>query len=112
MRRRRSQDEIRKILLNPAAAYKSPAAILADNELTKENKIEILRRWEYDACEVSVAGEEGMQASDGELLQQIVRAIGSLTGEINTKRTPPTKQGGLDRLSVKPKHSSRSGQKS
>lgn len=112
MRRHKTEDELRKILLNPAATYTSPAAILADEALTKENKIEILRRWEYDACEESVAGDEGMQASDGELLQQIVRALGSLTGEINTKRTPPTKQGGLDRLSVKPKHSSRSGQKS
>ena len=84
---------------------------MADKLLTKEDKIEALRRWEYDACEVSVAGEEGMQASDGELLQRIVRALRSLTGEINTKRTPPTKQGGLDRESVTPKHRSGNGKK-
>jgi hypothetical protein len=28
-------------------------------------KLEILRRWEYDACEISVAEHEGMAAKDG-----------------------------------------------
>ncbi len=97
-------DQLRKILFDPAAAYASPAEIVADQNLTKEDKIEILRRWEYDACEMSVAGDEGMAAVDGELLRQIISALTSLTGTIDTDRTPPTKQGGLDRSSVTSKH--------
>ena len=69
--------------------------------LTKEQKVEILRRWEYDASEESVAAEEGMGEAEAMLLQQIVHALQSLTVELNLNHTPPTKQGGLDRSAVK-----------
>ena len=94
---------LKKALLDPPAVFESPADILADTILTKEQKIEILRRWEYDASEVSVAEDEGMSAKNGDLLQQILRALQGLVGKIDTDRTPPTKQGGLDRQALKPR---------
>jgi len=97
------QDKLRKILLDPSDYFASPANVLEDKELTQEEKVEILRRWEYDACEESVAAEEGMRDTDGELLQQILRALESLVGKIDSDHTPPTKQGGLDYRSVKPR---------
>ena len=97
----KATDKFSKILLDPAAVYSSPAGVLADEKLSAAAKIEVLRRWEYDARELSVAGDEGMQASDGELLQQISRALRSLSVEIDAEHTPPTKQGGLDRSSLK-----------
>lgn len=95
------EGRLEKALLDPPAVFESPADVLADRTLTKEQKIEILRRWEYDASEVSVAEEEGMPAGNGEVLQQILYALHDLVGEIDTDRTPPTKQGGLDRQALK-----------
>ena len=92
-----NDERYQRALLDPPDIFGSPAEILSDQELTKAQKIEILRRWEYDACEISVAEDEGMASNDGKLLQEILLAIASLVGPFDSDRTPPTKQGGLDR---------------
>ena len=100
----RTESELNKVLLDPAASFRSPADVLASEAFDRQDKIEILRRWEYDAVEMSVASDEGMTGPNGaELLQQIVSALRELSGDIDTDHTPPTKQGGLDRSAVKPK---------
>ncbi len=93
-------DGIAKALLHPSAVFQAPADVLADETLTRQQQIEILRRWEYDECEISVAEDEGMPARDGETLKQILQALKELVGEIDTNDTPPTKQGGLPRGAV------------
>ncbi|NNJ77443.1 MAG: hypothetical protein HKP56_20045 [Anderseniella sp.] len=104
MKNHRSESELEKALLDPAASFKSPADVLNSQRFSQRDKIEILRRWEYDAVEMSVAGEEGMVGPNGgDLLQQIVIALRDLAGDIDTDHTPPTKQGGLARYSVKPR---------
>ena len=105
MKGHRTENEFREALLDPAAAFGSPADVLTSRRFSEQDKIEILRRWEYDANEQSVACEEGMSGPDnvGALLQQIVSSLRELTGDIDTDHTPPTKQGGLTRSSVKPK---------
>lgn len=100
----RTESELTKVLLDPAASFRSPADVLASEAFDRQDKIEILRRWEYDAVEMSVASDEGMTGPNGaDLLQQIVSALRELSGDIDTDHTPPTKQGGLDRSAVKPK---------
>ena len=104
MKNHRTESELEKALLAPAASFRSPADVLTSQRFTKEDKIEILRRWEYDAVEMSVASEEGMIGPNGgDLLQQIVTGLRHLTGDIDTDHTPPTKQGGMARSSVKPR---------
>ena len=95
--------DLEKALLDPAGEFSSPDELLNKVGLTKEQKVEILRRWEYDAREESVAAEEGMGEAEAMLLQQIVRALQSLTEELDLHHTPPTKHGGLDRSAVKTK---------
>lgn len=94
-------ERMKQALLDPPSVFRTPAAVMSDKTLTNEQKIEILRRWEYDACEISVAEEEGMPARNGETLQQILRALQKLVGEMNTDETPPTKQGGLSRAALR-----------
>jgi len=96
-----SHPELEAILLDPAAAYKSPADVAADARFDTRDRIEILRRWEYDAAECSVATEEGMPGGNGNLIAEIIKALQDLGAEIDTDRTAPTKQGGLDRSSVR-----------
>jgi hypothetical protein len=74
-----------------------PNDVLSDPDLTDTQKIEVLRRWEYDASEVSVAEEEGMAHTDGITLYQVLQALHQLVPDIDSDRRPPTKQGGLDR---------------
>ncbi len=44
--------DLRKAMLNPTAVFRGPEDVLQRDELTREQKIEILRRWEYDALEL------------------------------------------------------------
>jgi hypothetical protein len=52
--------DVEKALLYPGLVFKTPQELLANNELSREQKIEILRRWEYDVRQLQVAEEEGM----------------------------------------------------
>ncbi len=92
-----------QILLDPATAYRSPEQVLADSRFSFGQKIEILRRWEYDAVELSVATEEGMPGQGADLLPDIIAALKELGAEIDTEHTATTKQGGLDKSSIRRK---------
>lgn len=91
---------ISRALLDPAAEYETPDDVLNDPALSEAQKIEILRRWEYDASEISVAEEEGMAHVDSVTVGQVLLALHKLVPDIDTERSPPTKQGGLDRTAV------------
>lgn len=84
-----------KALLDPASVFAAPEEVLDRAELTKDQKIDILRRWEYDASEVAVAEEEGMVDGNPLMLQRVLLALESLTGGTSAEHTPPTKQDGV-----------------
>ena len=52
--------DFERALLNPAREFAHPKDVLADMSLTLEQKVKVLRRWEYDALELEVAEEENM----------------------------------------------------
>lgn len=93
--------DIEKALLDPASIFAAPEEVEAEARLSLEQKIEILRRWEYDAAELAVAEEEGMPGGNGETLQRVVAALDRLAGGYDPGRSPPTKQGGLPRGALK-----------
>ena len=95
------EHRLAKAILDPPSVFDTPQDVLTDEDLTTSQRIEILRRWEYDACEVSVAEDEGMPARNGEVLRQILQALQKLVGDIDTSETPPTKQGGLSREALR-----------
>lgn len=94
--------DVGQALLDPGSAFETPEQVLAHPDLSPQQKIEILRRWEYDAAESSVALEEGMPDGNGDLLQRILVALNQLSG-VDMERTGPTKQHGIPRSAVKPK---------
>jgi hypothetical protein len=83
---------IESALNNPGAAFATPEEVLAHTGLTTDQKIEILKRWEYDAAESEVATEEGMPGDGKGLLRRILLALHELTGHVDVSRTGPTKQ--------------------
>jgi hypothetical protein len=92
--------DIERAMVEPASVFATPEEVLAHEELTREQKIEILWRWEYDAAELAVAVEEGMPGEENGLLRRVMLALGTLTGPIDMEHTGPTKHHGLARPAV------------
>lgn len=80
--------------LIPSAVFATPQAVLACADLTREQKVDVLLRWAYDAAELAVAREEGMPGEEENLQEQILSALGSLQAEPDTEQAGPTKQHG------------------
>lgn len=86
--------DIEKAMLNPAQVFDHPEDILKEESLTHEQKVKLLKRWEYDARELEVAEEENMGGSSPSVLGEILVALNSLDAGGNTGHFSPTKQGG------------------
>ncbi|MGH7831691.1 MAG: hypothetical protein ACREP8_16115 [Candidatus Binatia bacterium] len=81
-------------LTDPSAAFKTPEEVVQRKDLTREQKIEILRRWEYDVRELQVAEDEGMTGPQPVPLDAVRRALHALGAPVDPERSAPTKQGG------------------
>lgn len=90
-------EAIDRAMLEPASVFASPEEVLEHDELSKQQKIDILWRWQYDAAEQSVALEEGMPGDDSDLFRRIMLALGTLGVRLDIEHTGPTKQHGLPR---------------
>jgi len=80
---------------NPSAMFTNPEQVLAQAGLTRDEKIEILKLWEYDAAEAEVATEEGMPGGADSPLRRILLALSRLIPDSDVRRTGPTKQHAL-----------------
>ena len=86
--------DIDKALLDPTSVFKTPEDVLKARDLTREQKIEILRRWEYDARELQVADDESMTGgSNNNLLQRVLESLSALGYVPDPDKEPPTMQG-------------------
>ncbi|MGM0562070.1 MAG: hypothetical protein ACQETX_13505 [Pseudomonadota bacterium] len=92
--------DLDRALQDPQAIFGTPEALLDHDMLTQQEKIEILRRWEYDASENYVAVEEGMPDGEDGLLQRILQALDKLTKGFDAEQISPSKQHGLTRSSI------------
>ena len=86
--------DIEKALLDPGLVFKTPQELLANNELSREQKIEILRRWEYDVRQLQVAAEESMEGPQPVALEDVLQALRAIGAAADPERSAPTKQGG------------------
>jgi hypothetical protein len=71
-------DDLARALLDPAAVFDEPEEVLRREDLTREQKILILRRWEYDARELETASDEGMRGESPEILDRVLNALRAL----------------------------------
>ena len=90
-----SPRDLERSLLDPGSVFDSPEGLVACESISKEQKIEILRRWEYDASEQCVAVEEGMPDGESDLLRRILLALSRLTDGVDVEHVSPTKQHGI-----------------
>lgn len=94
---------LQEALRDPASVFATPEEVAAHPGLAPEQKIEILRLWEYDAAEAEVATEEGMPGGNGDLLRRILLALEGLGAASETGESGPTKQHALLRRRAGPK---------
>ena len=96
MKSKISEDLLARALIDPARVFSNPMAVLDEDSLSRERKIEILKHWEYDALEMQVADEEGFPARQpGHLLDSVLAALHRLGAGPDIEHSPPTKQGGV-----------------
>ena len=84
--------DVKQAMLDPTSVFEDPTEVVADENLSHDQKIEILRRWEYDARELEVAEEEaGMAVRSPDMFDRVVQALHTLGVELDTEHSPPTK---------------------
>ena len=84
--------DINKVMNDPSTYFKSPNDICNEESLTNDQKIKILRQWEYDALELEVAEEENMSGGSPDMLHEILEALRTLDAVHDVEHSPPTKQ--------------------
>lgn len=71
--------DIEKAILNPRSAFECPADVLNEQSLSREQKIEVLRRWEYEIREIEAAEDNNMGGGPSHLLYEILMILHRLT---------------------------------
>ncbi len=88
--------DLRNALLNPALAFHGPEDVLKRDELTREQKIEVLRRWKLDELQLQVADEENMRSEQSsDIFDRVLQALHALNASPNLEDPPSTKHGGI-----------------
>lgn len=90
-----SRSELEELLIDPGASYRSPQDVIDDPRLKRDQRIEILCRWAYDATELAVADEEGMSGGESSDLNQVLDALDSLFPQYCASQGAPTKHAGF-----------------
>ncbi len=78
---------------DPSRHFSSPQAVVKEEGLSREQKIEILRQWEYDARQLDVAEEENMGGGEASQLDQVLAALQELSADRVAEEAHPTKPG-------------------
>lgn len=87
--------DFEKALIDPAAFFRQPEDIRGEASLARDQKIELLRRWEYDARLGEVATEENMPGGNGrDLLARVLAVLRDLGYRHDSSSSAPTKEGG------------------
>ncbi len=70
-----SQFDLQAALLDPRAFFAEPQDVVANTQLSREDKLAILRQWELDALRLSASESEGMGGGEEAMLGRVEAAI-------------------------------------
>ena len=106
------QQSFDKIITDVAQHFATPEALLAADDLTREQKLALLRQWEYDLHLLQVATEENMTGdappgANAETIQQVHAAAEKLGGELDCEGSGAAKTGSVIKEEKPKKVSSR-----
>ncbi|MGH6893173.1 MAG: hypothetical protein ACREEP_13020 [Dongiaceae bacterium] len=89
-----------RLVADVSKYFATPEALVAAEDLTREQKLALLRQWEYDLHLLQVATEENMAGNsapgaNAEKLRQIHKAAGKLGARPDPKKGGSTKTGAV-----------------
>jgi hypothetical protein len=87
--------DIDRVMLKPAAIFQPPTEVVGHPDLSREQQIEILRRWAYNARAMEVSEEENMASPYPSGLQPIMKALHALGVESSANSATATMHGGV-----------------
>ena len=93
--------DLEQAIADPGSIFATPEMLVLRDDLSREQEIEILRRWKYDASKKYVAVEEGMPDGETDLLRRILLALDQLGDGIDVEHVGPTKEHGIPRSGLK-----------
>jgi hypothetical protein len=99
-----AEDDFTKKKLDPRSAYQHPDEVLKDDDLTREQKIEILREWHYDAVRLQESAGENMAGGEPDMLRAVSKALLALDvspAEEADPNAPKAKQSWWDALKTR-----------
>lgn len=78
-------------MMNPAVRFKAPEELQHEPGMTKQQKVDILERWEHDELNLAAAVNEGMCGEEPLLLARIADALGVLLDSPELDHAPSAK---------------------
>ena len=70
--------KFRQALVSPASVFAKPNEVVFTPAFSRKQKIDVLRRWEYDARMLQMANQEGKIDESEELLTEILESLHQL----------------------------------
>jgi len=70
--------DMKKVLADPGLAFKVPENVLQSSELSRDQKIAVLRQWELDARRLQVTDEESTTEGERPQLKAVLDALREL----------------------------------
>jgi len=69
------QKQFETAMQDVAKAYANPAALIADDDLTRPQKLKLLQQWDYDLGLLLVAAEENMTGPGSSMTAERLRTV-------------------------------------
>jgi len=100
MERNMDQQSFDKLVVDVSTHFSTPDELLAAEDLTRDQKLALLRQWEYDLHLLQVATEENMtgdtpQGSNAEKIRQVHAAAEKLGAELDPEKSGAAKTGAI-----------------
>jgi hypothetical protein len=73
-----SEINLERALNNPADLFENPDAVVQHPVLTREQKVQILKNWQFDASRLEESEGEGMRGDDAPMLHRVNIALATL----------------------------------
>jgi len=94
------QQSFEKLVVDVATHFSTPEALLGAEDLTREQKLALLRQWEYDLHLMQVATEENMTGdappgNNAERIRQVHAAAEKLGAELDPDAGGAAKTGAI-----------------
>lgn len=76
--KRLSKSDVERAMISPVMVFDSPLEVVTSVDLTRQEKIELLKRWELDARALQRASDENMTGGEQPPLDAVNEALAKL----------------------------------